>query len=95
MENVFIVFEGDAWLSLSSLSIMGVFTSFDAAVEATVNNHEIPHSELLEDWEDGVSWEEVKEEALDNLRESLWRIKQIQGYSVGYIIQEIALNEWR
>ena len=94
MGKVFIVYEGDEWLSSKSLFIRGVYTSFAAAVEATVKNHEIPHSELLEEWEENVKWDEVKDEVLDNLRESLCRIKQIQGYSVCYMIEEIHLNEW-
>lgn len=33
MENVYLLYSGDAWLSTSSLECMGVFATFDKLVE--------------------------------------------------------------
>lgn len=51
-KNVYILYMGDAWLSRSSLSVMGVFSSRYEAINAVIANAQCSAEEL----------EEIKEE---------------------------------
>lgn len=82
--SVFIVSEGDAWLSTGSLEVKGVFGTLEKAVNEIVEKGEFDN-----DWldEDGNDMEYVKEHLLE--------YKQTpQCGGTNYIIEERELNEW-
>lgn len=45
-KTVFVLYFGDAWLSRSSLSVMGVFSSLYGAIDAVVENIDCSFDEL-------------------------------------------------
>lgn len=48
IQSVFVLYLGDAWLSRSSLSIMGVFSSLESAIDAVIENAECSDDEIEE-----------------------------------------------
>lgn len=47
-KTVFVLYFGDAWLSRSSLSVMGVFSSLYSAIDAVMENMECSDDEFEE-----------------------------------------------
>lgn len=47
-QSVFVLYLGDAWLSRSSLSIMGLFSSLESAIDAVIENAECSDDEIEE-----------------------------------------------
>ena len=96
--KIYIVYEGDAWLSSSSMTEKGVFDTKDEAINGILDNHQIPVSEFLEDFTSGeileMTNEEKREIAKQAIREQLENIGQTQGYSLNYHIQEYEINKW-
>lgn len=84
-DNVFIVWEMDAWNSYSSAVCMGVFSTKEEAVEAIVKHHGIPLEEF-----DGLT----EEEANDQIRERLQHYSQTQGFTTNYQIEERTIDDW-
>lgn len=83
--SVFAVFKGDAWLSNSSLELMGVFGTLEKAVNAIVEK-----GEFDSDWLD-----EDESNDMDYVKEHLLEYKQTpQCGDTNYIIEERELNEW-
>jgi len=96
MKQIFVVYETDAWHSLSHRECAGVFTSKWAAVNAIVKNHRIDDHELFENIHQMIplTKREREAEVKRRLREELEDNNQTQGYSVNYEIEVINLNEW-
>lgn len=94
--KAFIVYEGDQWLSNSSLQVKAVCTTFDDAVLQIRRNHLIDPSEFFEleegydERDDFDVWEEVATEIERQLREN----RQTSGYSTNYMIEEIEMDLW-
>lgn len=79
---VFAVFEGDAWLSKSSLTLMGVFEDFGNAVES-----------ILEEMYDNQMFD--KEHTRKYTRSQLEEGRQTPtGFVTRYIIETVELNKW-
>ncbi len=49
MKEVFVLYCGDAWLSRSSLVCMGIFSCFDKAVDAALEEIRKTNGEIYED----------------------------------------------
>ena len=49
MKEVFVLYCGDAWLSRSSLACMGIFSCFDKAVDAALDEIKKTNGEVYED----------------------------------------------
>lgn len=83
--SVFIVSEGDAWLSTGSLEVKGVFGTLEKAVNAIVEK-----GEFDSDWLD-----EDESNDMDYVKEHLLEYKQTpQCGDTNYMIKERELNEW-
>ena len=52
MKEVFILYCGDAWLSRRSMVCMGVFSCFDKAVDAALDEIKKTNSEMYEECHD-------------------------------------------
>lgn len=81
MEKVFLVFEGDAWLSKNSLILMGVYDNIENAILDIIE-------QMSEDGElDG-------EKNRDDVAKELSCGHQTYGFDRNYIIKTASLNEW-
>ena len=79
---VFAVFEGDAWLSKSSLTLMGVFEDFGDAIESIID--EMSDNQMFD-----------KEHTRKYTRRELEEGRQTPtGFDTRYIIETIELNKW-
>ena len=74
---VYVLYEGDAWLSNSSLVPMGIFDNTD---------------DLYVSAKKLVS-QRYNEEDLEDIMEDLTNYKQSSGYYVSYFIKEVELNK--
>lgn len=84
MEEVFLVFEGDAWLSSSSLVPMGVFENYECAVE-----------NIMEKVEEAIeNGSEDNDCNADNVRDYLQSNAQTPTLRTNYIIKTAKLNQW-
>ena len=80
-KKVFLVFEGNAWLSKSSLVLMGVYDSIEKAIP-----------DILEEMSLRLLLNE--EMTADKVANYLAREHQTQGFDTNYIIKTANLNEW-
>ena len=95
MKQIFVVYETDAWHSLSKRECAGVFTSKWAAVNAIVKNHRIELEEFFDKDEiEQTSKRVLKAEARRILRKELEIAYQTQGYETNYDIEVWNINEW-
>ena len=79
---VFAVFEGDAWLSKSTLALMGIFEDFGDAVE-----------NIIDEMADSLMFD--KEHTAKYTREQLETERQTPtGFNTRYIIETVELNHW-
>ncbi len=82
--SVFIVSQGDAWLSSGSLEVKGVFVTLEKAVNAIVEKGEFDND-----------WIDDEENNMDYVKEHLLEYRQTpQCGDTNYIIEEHELNEW-
>lgn len=95
MRQIFVVYETDAWHSMSHRKCVGVFTSKWAAVNAIVKNHRIDLEEFFDKDEiEQTSKRVLKAEARRILRKELEIAYQTQGYETNYDIEVWNINEW-
>ena len=95
MRQIFVVYETDAWHSMSHQKSAGVFTSKWAAVNAIVKNHRIELEEFFDKDEiEQTSKRVLKAEARRILRKELEIAYQTQGYETNYDIEVWNINEW-
>lgn len=81
MKRVFLVFEGDAWLSRNSLVLMGVYDDFTKAVQ-----------DILEEMSLNLMLN--GEETADSVAKALVTDHQTQGFDTNYMIKTANINEW-
>ena len=81
MKEVFLVFNGDAWLSTGSLVLTGVYSDFKKAI-----------LDILEDLSENGQLD--GENTRDSIAKELSREHQTQGFDTNYIIKTANLNEW-
>jgi hypothetical protein len=81
MKRVFLVFEGDAWLSTDSLVLMGVYDDFTKAI-----------LDILEEMSDDGALD--GEETRDSVAKMLLNYHETQGFGTNYIIKTANINEW-
>lgn len=93
-KQLYIVYESDAWLTVSKRIPMGIFTSKRTAVNSIVKNHDIPLKEIFDDDTDGMTIKQMRREAKQILRDELESRSQTQGYSINYEIEACPQNEW-
>jgi hypothetical protein len=95
MKQIFVVYETDAWHSLSKRECAGVFTSKRSAVNAIVKNHRIELEEFFdEDTIKSTSVKVLKAEVRRILRKELEFAYQTQGYETNYDIEVWLMNDW-
>lgn len=95
MKQIFVVYETDAWHSLSKRECAGVFTSKRSAVNAIVKNHRIELEEFFdEDTIEHTSTKVLKAEARRILRKELEFAYQTQGYETNYDVEVWIMNDW-
>ena len=79
---VFAVFEGDAWLSKNSFTLMGIFEDFGDAVE-----------NIICEMSDALMFD--KKHTAKYTREQLEQNRQTPtGFDTRYIIETVELNKW-
>ena len=74
---VYVLYEGDAWLSNSSLVPMGIFDNTDDLMGAARKLIAERHSD---------------EDEVEDMVEELGNYNQVSGYDVCYLIKEVELN---
>ena len=95
MRQIFVVYETDAWHSVSHRESAGVFTSKRAAVNAIVKNHRIELEDFFDEDEiEKTSKRVLEAEARRRLRKELEYAYQTQGYETNYEIEVWNINEW-
>lgn len=82
-KDIYLIYEGDAWLSKDSLVLMGLYEDLNQAKDAILN--EMAESGSFDE-ENGNDEEDVRS-MLDNYR-------QTQGLETNYLIETAALNTW-
>ena len=97
MKQVFLLYEGDQWLSTDSLVLMGVFTSDE---ELRIASDKLIHERIdtnyeEEGYDDGEGWskEEMKEDFAQQILNELIENRQTQTYTINYIIKEVEVNK--
>lgn len=103
-KSVFVVQDGDQWLSSASLDVKGVFDTIEEARGAIIRHlfdgcNKKGIKRFVENY-----WEETYEEGDDlnsardlmfmQIARQLKNINQTQGLEVNYMISEYTLNEW-
>lgn len=83
--KVFVVFKADAWMSVCSYKLMGVFGTIDKAVHAVMTQGEFDNDLL--DEQDSDVYEYIKE----YLKE---RMQTPNTGEINYVIKEGNFNEW-
>lgn len=81
METIYLVFEGDAWLSRDSLILMGVYDNISGAI-----------SDILEEMSDNGMLDGYY--TRDSVAKELSIEHQTFGFDTNYIIKPARLNEW-
>lgn len=94
-KQLYIVYETDAWHTVSSRTLMGIFSSKRTAINSIVKYHDNSLKDILSDVDThGMTIKQMKREAGQILRKELEAINQTQGYSVNYVIEICSQNEW-
>ena len=80
-KKLYLVFEGDSWLSTKSLVLMGVYDDITNAIQ-----------DILEEMSLGLMLN--GEQTADKVANALAREHQTYGFDTNYIIKIANLNEW-
>ena len=83
--KVFVVFKTDAWMSVCSYKLMGVFGTIDKAVHAIMTQAEFDNDWL--DEQDSDAYEYIREYLKEHLQTP-------QAGEINYVIKEGNFNEW-
>lgn len=78
-KKVFLIYEGDQWLSYSSTALVCIANSREEAIEAIIN-----HLKNDGESEEGLSYKQRQLEILD----------QTQGFDTNYLIEECEIGKW-
>ncbi|MGN0089588.1 MAG: hypothetical protein ACI36Z_01345 [Alloprevotella sp.] len=86
---MYIVYEGDQWLSCSSMNVKCICLTMDDAINKVLKEHKMT-------WDDFPEYDErpTKSDMDYELRKELKTNWQTQGHSVNYLIEEVSTNEW-
>lgn len=83
--KVYVVYKTDAWMSVCSYKLMGVFGTINKAIHAIITR-----GEFDDDW-----MEEQQGSGLEYIKDSLNEALQTPSCGeINYIIKEGNLNEW-
>lgn len=94
-KQLYIVYETDAWHTVSNRTPMGIFSSKKLAINSIVKCHNIPLEEIISNNDlQELTSKEIHKEMKMVLREELELGLQTQGYSVNYDIVICSQNEW-
>ena len=94
-KQLYIVYETDAWNTVSNRTPMGIFSSKTMAINTIVKFHNIPLEEIISNNDlQELTSKEIHKEIRKLLREELESVLQTQGYSVNYDIVICSQNEW-
>ena len=88
-KSIYIVYEGDEWLSYNSMRIKCVCNSKRSAIRSILKNHKMK-------WRDFPDYETrpTKKEMACEIKDELDNNLQTQGHTVNYFIEEMAVGEW-
>lgn len=81
MDKVWLVYEGDAWLSKSSLVIKGVYDDFALVIQ-----------DILEEMSMNLMLNE--EQTADKVANALAREHQTFGFDTNYMVKSAEINKW-
>lgn len=81
MNTLYLIFEGDAWLSTGSLVLMGLYENYSDAVDA-----------VMEALADSLVFDDNHDP--DDIRRYLEANAQTPTLQTNYIIKTATLNEW-
>lgn len=95
MKKVYLLYEGDKWLTNSSLVLMGVFTSDEELRHACdkLIRQRIDKNYEAEGYDDGWNKEEMKDALAQRIVKELLENRQTQTYTINYTIKEVELNK--
>lgn len=94
MDTIYVVYEGDEWLSSDSMRVKGVASTFDEAVALIRDNHQVSFGDVFDDDPTDYDKHTQIEMVSDQLEDELRQHKQTFSGSVRYMIDEVNLNEW-
>lgn len=95
MDNVFLLYEGDEWLSRNSMVLMGVFTSqveLKSAARELIEQRADEHLDVAKsnyDFDDDATEEDVVEDILTEL----FSRGATQGWLANYSVVEVETNK--
>lgn len=95
VKKVYLLYEGDEWLSNQSLVLMGIFTSIaklkDAARELITQRADEHLTTAIENFD--FCEDSTEEDVVDDILTELFNNRSTQGWLVNYSFQEVELNK--
>lgn len=99
-DSVFLLYEGDEWLSKDSLVLMGVFSSLkslDFYADKLIRERGKKHLETAEEdgwlFDEGFTEEEKVDEIVGTILLDLMDRKSTDTWSINYLIKEATLDK--
>lgn len=95
MDSVFLLYEGDEWLSRDSMVLMGVFTNqaeLKSAARELIEQRADEHLDSAKsnyDFDEGTTYEDV----VDDIMTELFSRRSTVGWLVNYSIVEVETNK--
>lgn len=92
--KVFVIYEGDQWLSTDSLRVKAVCNTFEDVVRLVRENNHVDVEEALDTPIEADDAEDARNEVADLLEQELKEYMQTTLGDVRYMVDEVELNEW-
>lgn len=96
-KQLFVVYETDAWHSISNRDCKGIYTSKTAAIRDITKHHKIELDEIFDLSDEDLTpsaKKRLEKEARQKLSKELELCYQTQGYSINYDIEIWLANDW-
>lgn len=96
-KQLFVVYETDAWHSISNRDCKGIYTSKTAAIRDITKHHKIELDEIFDLSDEDLTpsaKKRLEKEARQKLCKELELCYQTQGYSINYDIEIWLANDW-
>ena len=96
-KQLFVVYETDAWHSISNRDCKGIYTSKTAAIRDITKHHKIELDEIFDLSDEDLTpsaKKRLEKEARPKLPKELEICYQTQGYSINYDIEIWLANDW-
>ena len=92
--TVFVIYEGDQWLSTDSLRVKAVCNTFEDVVRLVRENNLVDSEEALGIPIEADDAEHARNAVADLLEQELEQYRQTTIGDVRYMVDEVELNEW-